>query len=141
MTLRPGRLVILCGLLPTLVTALLSLTRPAFLRSLESGTYDRLLRSADTKPPSDRIVIVDIDDRSLTTVGQWPWRRDVLGDLVDRLRNDGAATVALDIIFAEPDRFDASGVSPDHMFAGTLTEGRVVLGYALTFDGVSHSPR
>ena len=141
MTLRPGRLVILCGLLPTLVTGLLSLTRPAFLRSLEYGTYDRLLRSADRRTPSDRIVIVDIDDRSLTTIGQWPWRRDVLGELVHRLRNHGAATVALDIIFAEPDRFDASGASPDHTFANTLREGRVVLGYALTFDGVSHSPK
>ncbi len=88
MTFGPGRLVIFCGLLPTLVTALLSLTRPAFLRSLEYGTYDRLLRAAETRPPTDRIVIVDIDDRSLTTVGQWPWRRDVVGQLVDRLRNE-----------------------------------------------------
>jgi len=141
MTLGPGRLVIFCGLLPTLVAALLSLTRPAFLRSLEYGTYDRLLRAAETKPPTDRIVIVDIDDRSLTTVGQWPWRRDVLGQLVDRLRNNGAATVALDIIFAEPDRFDASGASPDQMLAETLRDGRVVLGYALTFDDTQHSPR
>jgi adenylate cyclase len=141
MTFGPGRLVIFCGLLPTLVTALLSLTRPAFLTSLEYGTYDRLLRASDTQPPSDRIVIVDIDNRSLTSIGQWPWRRDVLGQLIDRLRVHGAATVALDIMFAEPDRFDANGESPDEMLAATLREGGVVLGYALTFDGVLHSPR
>ena len=141
MTVGPGRLVILCGLLPTLVTALLSLTRPAFLTSLEYGTYDRLLRASDTAPPSNRIVIVDIDNRSLTSIGQWPWRRDVLGQLIDRLRAQGAATVALDIMFAEPDRYDANGVSPDETLAATLRDGGVVLGYALTFDGVEHSPR
>jgi HD-GYP domain-containing protein (c-di-GMP phosphodiesterase class II) len=141
MTFRPGRLVIFCGLLPTLAIALLSLTRPAFLRGLEYGTYDVLLRAAKTSPPTDRIVIVDIDDRSLTTVGQWPWRRDVLGQLIDRLRQSGAATVALDIIFAEPDRYDGGDRSPDDALADTLRAGRVVLGYALTFDGATHSPR
>ena len=69
-------------------------------------------------------MIVDIDDRSLTTIGQWPWRRDVVGQLVTRLRDLGAATVALDIIFAEPDRFEGTGRSPDEMLAATLREAR-----------------
>ena len=109
MTFGPGRLVVLCGLVPTLVAALLSLYRPAFLRNWEYGAYDAILRATPTRPPDGRIVIVDIDDRSLTTIGQWPWRRDVVGQLVSRLRDLGAATVALDIIFAEPDRFEGTG--------------------------------
>lgn len=139
MTFGPGRLVVFFGLLPTLAAALLSLARPASLRNLEYGTYDILLRAARTTPPSDRIVIVDIDDRSLTTIGQWPWRRDVVGQLVDRLRDLGASTVAFDIIFAEPDRYDGTGASPDDMLAATLGGGRVVLGYALTFDRASNA--
>ena len=79
-------------------------------------------------------MIVDIDDRSLTSVGQWPWRRDVIGELISRLRDLGAATVALDIMFAEPDRFEGTGTTPDEQLAETLREGRVVLGYAMTFD-------
>ena len=130
MTFGPGRLVVLCGLVPTLVAAVLSLYRPAFLRNWEYGAYDTVLRATPTRPPDGRIVIVDIDDRSLTTIGQWPWRRDVVGQLVSRLRDLGAATVALDIIFAEPDRFEGTGRSPDEMLADTLREGRVVLGYA-----------
>ena len=109
MTFGPGRLVVLCGLVPTLVAAVLSLYRPAFLRNWEYGAYDMILRATPTRPPDGRIVIVDIDDRSLTTIGQWPWRRDVVGQLVARLRDLGAATVALDIIFAEPDRFEGTG--------------------------------
>jgi adenylate cyclase len=140
MTVAPGRLVILCGLLPTLAAALLSIARPSVLRGLEYGTYDILLRAAETRPPVDRIVIVDIDDRSLTAVGQWPWRRDVLGDLADRLRRSGAAIVALDIVFAEPDRYEGDEGSPDEMLAETLRLGRVALGYAMTFEGRSHAP-
>jgi adenylate cyclase len=134
MRFGPGRLVVLCGLVPTIVAALLSLFRPAFLANWQYGTYDAILRATPVKPPSGRIVIVDIDDRSLTSIGQWPWRRDVVGQLVARLRSLGAATVALDIIFAEPDRFAGTGPTPDESFADTLREGRVVLGYAMTFD-------
>ena len=67
MTFGPGRLVVLCGLVPTLVAALLSLYRPAFLRNWEYGAYDAILRATPTRAPGGRIVIVDIDDRSLTT--------------------------------------------------------------------------
>ena len=140
MTFGPGRLVIFCGLLPTLAAAVMSVGRPGGLRSLENGTYDILLRSAPSAPASDRVVIVDIDNRSLATIGQWPWRRDVLGGLIDRLRSAGAATVALDIIFAEPDRYEGTDGSPDEMLADTLRSGGVVLGYALTFDDESDAP-
>ena len=137
MTLRPSRLVLVCGLLPTIATALLSLSRPSFFSSLEYGAYDRFLRALPARPPSGRVVIVDVDERSLSAVGQWPWRRDVVGQLVERVRDLGASTVALDIVFAESDRFDASGAATDEALARALRAGRVVLGYALTFDGRS----
>jgi adenylate cyclase len=138
---RPRRLILLYGLVPTLVVAVLSLYRPSLFLGLEYEAYDRLLRSAPLRPHSDRIVIVDVDERSLATVGQWPWRRDVLGTLVERLRRLGAAVVALDIVFAEPDRLAGSGVTPDDALADALRGGRVVLGYAMTFDGTHHASR
>ena len=49
MTFGPGRLVVLCGLVPTLVAALLSLYRPAFLTNWEYGTYDTILRATPTR--------------------------------------------------------------------------------------------
>ena len=107
MTLRPRRLVLLCGLLPTIVVAILSLYRPSFLTNLEYGAYDVLVRAARTRPPDSRIVIVDVDERSLSAVGQWPWRRDIVAKLLERLRDLGASTIALDIIFAEAVSFSA----------------------------------
>ena len=93
-----------------------------------------MLRSIAARPPSSQIVIVDIDERSLAAVGQWPWRRDVMAQLVGRLRDLGASVVALDIIFAEADRYQTTGAAFDDVLADTLRAGRVVLGYALTFD-------
>jgi adenylate cyclase len=138
---RPRRLILLCALLPTVVVAVLSLYRPSLFLGLEYDVYDRLVRWVPMRPTSDRIVIIDVDERSLAEVGQWPWRRDVLGTLVARLRDMGAAVVALDIVFAEPDRFDGGGVTPDAALAETLRGGRVVLGYAMTFDGTHHMAR
>ena len=142
MTVRPRLLVYLSGLVPTIVVAVLSVYRPPYLANLESSVYDTLLRAAQVHPPDRRIVIVDVDERSLSAIGQWPWRRDVIGALITRLRDLGASTVALDIIFAESDRYEAAsaGASTDAVLADTLREGRVVLGYALTFDDTSRGP-
>ena len=135
MKVRPRLLLVLCGLVPTLVAAVLCLYRPSFFSGLESRVYDTLVRSSPTRPPSGRVVIVDVDERSLSAVGQWPWRRDLIARLIDRLRDLGASTIALDIIFAEPDRYEGTGLVPDAVLADALGGGRVVLGYALTFDG------
>ena len=137
----------LCGALAVIVAAAFAVSPPAFLARLDNAAYDILIRSVRTTPPGGRVVIVDVDERSLTTVGQWPWRRDLMGSLIARLREMGAATVALDIVFAEPDRGGDSGGSSQHAKAGarvtsdealaeTLRGGRVILGYAMRFDSV-----
>ena len=136
----------LCGIGAVIVTAVLAVFPPARFGRLDNATYDILLRSIRTRPPGGRVVIVDVDERSLTTIGQWPWRRDLIGDLITRLRELGATTVALDMVFAEPDRYDPGGaerrpqantpLTSDAALAATLREGRVVLGYAMRFDAV-----
>ncbi len=123
--------------MPALATAMFSLSRPEFVADLEYAVYDVLVRSAPARRPDERIVIVDVDERSLASIGQWPWRRDVVGDLVARLRERGASAIALDIVFAEPDRYEGTTVAPDVSLANALRPGRVVLGYALTFDRAS----
>jgi adenylate cyclase len=134
--------------MPIAIAALMAFTRPTLFSRLDNNIYDVMLRRAETKPPDPRIVIVDIDERSLATIGQWPWRRDVMGRLVAGIRDRGAARVALDIIFAEPDRYHElaggepeeairSRETPDALLAATLAAGpagKVVLGHAMTFD-------
>ena len=74
----------------------------ARLRLAVFDTYLNLKpREVDPKLP---VRIVDIDDASLARIGQWPWPRTRLAEIVDRLKADGARTVTLDLILAEPDR-------------------------------------
>ena len=141
MTPRYRRILLLCGLLPTLAAAVLSLTRPAALANLEYAAYDRLVRWTPTRQPSGKIVIVDIDEKSLTSIGQWPWRRDVISRLIDSLRDRGAAVVALDIMFPESDRYEGTGRSPDAVLSDTLRKGRAILGYGLLFDPIGEAPK
>jgi len=140
--------VFLSGVTAAIVVAAFALFPPAFLTRLDNGAYDVLLRSAQTRPPDGRVVIIDIDEHSLSTIGQWPWRRDLIGELVARLRNMGASIVALDMVFAEPDRYGDPGRSDqqpmagkghtfDEALAATLRNGRVVLGFAMRFDAAA----
>ena len=61
-------------------------------------------REATQRP----VVIVDIDEKSLKTVGQWPWPRTRVADLITHLTQMGALVIAFDIVFAEPDRMSPS---------------------------------
>jgi adenylate cyclase len=99
--------------------------------------------------------IIDIDDESLARLGQWPWPRNRIAELVDRLRGAEAAAIAFDVIFAEPDRTSPAALLniwrpgpvlrqylqslPDHdaVLADSLLPGGVVLGHSLTRKGAA----
>ncbi len=78
-------------------------------------TYNRLVPRAAT----DRVAIVDLDEESLKRLGQWPWPRSVMADLVKTLKDMGAKVVAFDMVFAEADR-----TSPARIAKGLPQDGR-----------------
>jgi adenylate cyclase len=79
------------------------------LQRLDDIIYDARLRATMAKKLDDRIVIVDIDEKSLAEVGRWPWGRNRLAELTDELFDrQKAALVGFDIVFAEPD--ESSGL-------------------------------
>ncbi|MFU2930153.1 CHASE2 domain-containing protein [Pseudomonas paraeruginosa] len=80
------------------LTALLSLSAGLPLNNL---LYDRL-RNLTPLAVDPRILIVAIDDRSLESLGRWPWPRSVHAELLERLSAAGARSVLLDVIFSEP---------------------------------------
>ena len=84
--------------------------RLPFLDRLDATIHDFSLKQTAPRVQDDRIAIVDIDEASLKAVGRWPWSRDKMVQLVDRLYNDyEIAAMGFDIVFAEPDI--SSGIS------------------------------
>lgn len=74
--------------------------------------------------PAD-LVIVGIDEESLVQLGRWPWSRHLHAAVVNRLKSDGAAVIALDVIFTEPSLDDPSA---DLALASAIrSAGNVVL--------------
>ena len=108
--LKGRRLPIALGLLITLLVSSLQVMPPQGLGTLidrlDNLIYDQRF-TLMTKPavnPDHKIVVVDIDERSLQAEGQWPWDRFKLGQLVERLEGYGVLVTGFDITFPEPQR-------------------------------------
>lgn len=96
---------------------------------LELILFDQLqsLYAPTPVAPDQGVIVVTIDDQSLTTFGQWPWPRTLLADLLLRLKAGGVRAVGLDIIFAESDRLNRTN---DEALAFALKKTKSVLAWA-----------
>ena len=91
---------------------------------LDQMLYDNLL-AGSSRPARDDIIIIAIDDYSLSELGRWPWPRELHAQLIDRLTVAKPRVVGLDVILSEPERAPRSG---DIALQGALTRsGRVIL--------------
>src|SRR5215469_9572925 len=125
---------------------------PFFVRALRLIAFDHFQRLDPPKyDPELPVRIVDIDEASLAKIGQWPWPRTTVRDLLAELAAKGAAVVAFDVLFAEPDRTSleaivkqlpeseaatvtaaiASRPSNDELFAEALKDAPTVLAVVL----------
>src|SRR5215470_9135899 len=90
---------------------LLRYADPFFVRSLRLIAFDNFQRlDPERYDPKLPIRIVDIDEKSLSLIGQWPWPRTTVRDLLLALASKGAAAIAFDVLFAEPDRTSLEAV-------------------------------
>lgn len=108
--LKGRRLPIAIGLIVTLLISSLQVLPPEGLGSLidrlDNLIYDQrfTLMPKPLVNPEHKIVVVDIDERSLQAEGQWPWDRFKLGQLVEKLEAYGVLVTGFDITFPEPQR-------------------------------------
>ena len=123
--------------------------------SLQNYSFDTFQRILPREVyPEDPVVIIDIDDRSLAEIGQWPWSRNQLANLTNQAY--AAAALGFDVVFAEPDRTNPQNLiasyslneelakeltslpSNDELFAQAIkNHGTVVLGQALNNNEIS----
>ncbi len=125
------------------------------LSSLVFDFYQNLKPRPEAGAP---IVIVDIDEASMRQVGQWPWPRSEIAQIVNQLGQLGAATVAFDVLFAEPDRtslgtaaatlvragakVDLPADLPDNdqLLAQAFSQNAVTAGFVLTNENQNDLP-
>jgi len=136
-----------------------SVYRLGFVDRLSESIYDYCLRLTMSRTADNRIVIIDIDEKSLIEEGRWPWGRDRMALLMDKLFDQyNVAVVGFDVVFAEKDESSGlkvlqqlaqtqlkevpqfhtalSRIQPqleyDNLFASKIKGRKVVLGYYLT---------
>ncbi len=107
-----------------LVAAAIALDWSGSAWRLDNLVYDELAQ-LNTQPSDDDIVIVAIDEASLTALGRWPWPRRLHAEAIEILDQSGAKAVGMDLILAEPDFQDPEG--DDLLAARMRAYGRVVL--------------
>ncbi len=148
-------------LLSALASALLifpvGLTQPLLLDDLRNFVFDSFQRAAPRRyDPETAVRVVGVDDESLAVFGQWPWPRTRLAELTNKLAELGAAAIAFDFIFAEPDRLSFENVvgslpdgperdqlarvlantpTGDQVFAKSIAAAPVALGVTLVATG------
>jgi len=126
---------------------LLRVWDPAPLEALRQKAFDVYQMIQPRVSTVRPVVIVDIDDQSLKALGQWPWPRTLVADMVTRVMQAGGVAIGFDVLFAEPDRVSPAiaaesfrGLDPqtrdklkalpgnDEIFADTIKRSRVILG-------------
>lgn len=144
---------LLAPVLSVCIGAALLLIDPPLMQTLRNAVFDQYQRVHPRVYEPTPVRIIDIDEESLVKIGQWPWPRTRIAELVERLRQAQVAAIGFDVLFAEPDRTSPKAMLdiwnlpagtrrdvaalPDHddVLANTLKGGGVVLGYAVEREG------
>ncbi|PZM11212.1 CHASE2 domain-containing protein [Rhizobium tubonense] len=148
---RAQQIGVILGLAIVAVLSVLRASDPPLLSIVRDLTFDQYQRLAPRAFEKLPVLVIDIDEASLREFGQWPWPRNRIAELVDRLSEMGASAIAFDVLFAEPDRLsprnavrDVTGIDPlvldqlpdnDEILARSISQKPVVLGFGLSNQG------
>ncbi len=107
-----------------LVCITLALCVTGALSRIDNVIYDAAQKQTDRDIPAD-VVLVTVDEQSLSSLGRWPWSRRTHAQLIDRLKADGAKVIGFDVMFSEPQNED---LVADRLLAEAMGRaGNVVL--------------
>lgn len=149
-----GLILVVCTIL---AGGFVYLTEPLPLQVLRNSMFDQYQRWQPRTYQPQPVKIIDIDDESLAKLGQWPWPRTRIADLISRLQKAEVSAIGFDVIFAEPDRTSPKAMLklwdlplaaqniikslPDHdtVMAEALGKGRAIVGFSMERSGPSSS--
>lgn len=117
---RKGLVIWIVGLLTLAIGLSISTFSPTtILDRLTVLVFDGYQRALPRPQADAPVVVVDIDEAAIAEFGQWPWPRTMLARMVDRLGAMGAANIAFDMVFPEPDRTSLKRVVEELRRTGT----------------------
>ncbi|RXJ69321.1 adenylate/guanylate cyclase domain-containing protein [Halarcobacter ebronensis] len=114
--------------------------------SLDNRLRDYFFTIRGTIKDNESVVIIDVDEASLAEVGQWPWSRPKVSELLEKLTQANTAIIAFDIVFAEPDKssphrvfkkYNINFPNPpnyDKILGETVSNTPTILGYVFEFS-------
>ena len=112
----------------------------------DGNIRDQMFILRGEQPDTKQVVVIDIDEESLNQLGQWPWSRNILSQVVTNLTNAGVGVIGFDIVFAEVDNSNPTRVFQkfgrsidgipdyDEQFAYTIANAPVILGYQFQLE-------
>jgi two-component system, cell cycle sensor histidine kinase and response regulator CckA len=152
----PTKTILLLGVFLAAIFSALYLMNTSFLELFNYRVMDAVLANSSPKPISGDVVVVDIDEKSLASYGQWPWPRYRLANLLKHIKLLGARSIGLNMILAEPDRTSLGALQDsilsefgyqvnisdlpndlldnDATLADVLSQGPFVLGFEFLFQ-------
>ena len=124
---------------------------PSNFDSIDKKLRDMLFVNRGAIETTGNVIIIDIDEESLSEIGQFPWSRDEVATMIYNLAVNGIAAVGFDIMFPESDRSsprkiindlgiqdlvpDEKMVDYDEVFASVVSQTPTILGYTFDFNG------
>ncbi|WP_321470891.1 adenylate/guanylate cyclase domain-containing protein [Halarcobacter sp.] len=139
-------LINLLGILVALTLCFLYINFDKLPNSFDNKLRDYFFTIRGEVSNNDNVVIVDIDEESLKEVGQWPWSRPKVAELLERITLANAAIIGFDVVFAEPDKssphsvfkkYDLNIENPpnyDLILGQTISQTPTILGYVFKFN-------
>src|SRR5512139_2843878 len=133
-TSRKIKINLFIGFFMTAIMAVSSFIEFSPMETLEENLYDYRFKIRGPVTPPENIVIAAIDEKSLGSLGRWPWNRDKIAQLVKRLMEEGAEIIVFDIFFFEKEK-------NDRLLGQAIQKaGNVVLPLVFEFDRASNIP-
>ena len=117
------------------VLTFIGIKDPQVKQILRLKSFDLLLQS-EKKEVSQDIGVITIDEKAIEKYGQWPWKRDVLADIIIKLREAEVGIIVLPILFSEEDRLGG-----DNELAQVLQYGVVISQVGTTQTNKNAVPR
>jgi len=134
------------ALMISFIIVSLNIAYPQVMKSFDGKIRDYMFMIRGEIEPKDDVIIVDIDEKSLSELGQWPWSRNKMGQIVTNLSQAKVSAIGFDIVFAEEDQSSpkkvltelkmntANVIDYDQYFNEIIANTPTILGYQFELE-------